>query len=91
MVYQLASKAPPNETPRDKFKRLAVARTSKTIENILTIKSLVNRDLYEYTEKDIEAIHAAITGQVDNVYNAFKRALENPGSRLPKVPTFKLD
>jgi len=63
---------PKNESPRDKFVRLAETRTEKAVNAIDNISSLANPKSYEYTEKDISQIIKALKDSVDNVDKAFK-------------------
>lgn len=49
-----------NETPRDRFRRLATGRTKKVIEKIRVLGHCSNTSLYEYDEKDVKKIFSAI-------------------------------
>lgn len=49
-----------NETRRDKFKRLAEARTNKVIDMVELIGNLSNKSSYDYKEEDVAAIFSAI-------------------------------
>lgn len=48
------------ETPRDKFKRIASARTQKIIDMIQLLGNCSNKYVYEYTEEDLKKIFNAI-------------------------------
>lgn len=48
------------ETKRDRFVRLAEARTNKTIEMIRLIGNLANKNNYDYTDADVQKIFGAI-------------------------------
>ena len=48
------------ETKRDRFVRLAEARTNKTIEMIRLIGNLANKNNYDYTDADGQKIFGAI-------------------------------
>ena len=48
------------ETKRDKFVRLAEARTNKIIKMIELLGNLSNTSTYEFTEEDINSIYERI-------------------------------
>lgn len=48
------------ETPREKFKRVASARTSKIINMLKLLGNCSNKYVYEYTEEDVKKIYNAI-------------------------------
>ena len=48
------------ETKRDRFVRLAEARTNKTIDMIRLISNLSNRNNYDYSDSDVQKIFNAI-------------------------------
>ena len=48
------------ETKRDRFVRLAEARTNKTIEMIRLIGNLATKNNYDYTDADVQKIFGAI-------------------------------
>ncbi|NLL64206.1 MAG: hypothetical protein GX239_00140 [Clostridiaceae bacterium] len=48
------------ETKREKFVRIAEARTNKIISMIQLLGNCSNRAAYDYTEKDVNAIINAI-------------------------------
>jgi hypothetical protein len=54
----------PNETPRDRFLRLAQARTGSALNTIKGIGVLGNKAQYEYTEEDVVKIETALNGGV---------------------------
>lgn len=49
-----------NETKRDKFVRLAEARTNKALDQIKLISNLSDRSTYEYTDDDINKIFTCL-------------------------------
>lgn len=49
-----------NESKRDRFIRLAEARTNKIISMIRLLGNCSNTRIYEYDKKDIQKIFAAI-------------------------------
>jgi len=63
-------KVPENETPRQKFVRLANYRSAKAIQFILSIGSLANSQ-YKYTEDDVEVITTALSDATEALLNRF--------------------
>lgn len=53
-----------NESNREKFVRLAEARTQKIIDTIKLLSNCSNRYVYEYTEKDVEKIFSTIEAEL---------------------------
>ena len=70
-----------NETSRDRFKRLATSRTNEVLKRLKILGNCSNRQVYEYSEKDIEAIFSAIDRKVKEVKTKF---------HFPKEEKFKL-
>ncbi len=70
-----------NETARDRFKRLATLRTNEVLRRLKILGNCANRQAYEYSEKDIEAIFSAIERKVREVKTKF---------HFPKEERFKL-
>ena len=60
-----------NETPEEKFKRVAEARTNAVIHKLRVLGNLSNRQIYSYSEKDINRIFSAINKQVKEVKAKF--------------------
>ncbi len=50
----------PGESTEDRFRRLATARTNEVLKRLKILGNCSNRQLYSYTEKDIEKIFSAI-------------------------------
>ena len=48
------------ETPREKFRRVASARTEKIINMLKLLGNCSNKYVYEYTEEDVKKIYNAI-------------------------------
>lgn len=69
------------ETPRERFKRLAVQRTNAIFKKLKILGNCANRQIYEYTEKDVEKIFSAIEKQVKEIKSKFY---------FPKEEKFKL-
>lgn len=69
---------------RDKFVKLAEARTNNAIKQIKLIGNLSNRGNYSYTESDVDKIHGALQKEVKAMKDRFQNST---GS---SEPTFKL-
>lgn len=52
------------ETKRDKFVRIAEARTNKIIDMVQLLGNCANRAAYDYTDKDVADIFGAIEREV---------------------------
>jgi hypothetical protein len=52
------------ETDRDKFVRLATNRVNNALKAIQLVGNLSNRGNYEYAERDVERIFAAMTAEI---------------------------
>lgn len=59
------------ETKRDKFVRLAEARTNKAIDMIRLISNLSNKNNYEYSEEDVQKIFSTIEKELKNAKAKF--------------------
>lgn len=60
------------ETKREKFVRMAEARTIKIISMVRLLGNCSNRLAYEYSEKDVGKIFAAIESAVADAKKRFK-------------------
>lgn len=60
-----------NETPEERFKRVAVARTNAILNKIRILGNCSNRQIYSYSEEDIEKIFSAINRQLREVRAKF--------------------
>lgn len=54
------------ETKRDKFVRLAEARTNKIIDMIRLLSNCSNKSNYDYTEADVQKIFSTIEKELKN-------------------------
>jgi hypothetical protein len=61
-----------NETPEERFKRLATSRTNAVLDKLRILGNLSNRQLYDYSEEDIDKIFLAINKQVKEIRAKFK-------------------
>ena len=57
---------------REKFIRLAEARTAKAMQSIRVIGNLANRSNYEFTEDDVKKISKALHAEVDSMAARFR-------------------
>jgi hypothetical protein len=69
------------ENQSERFKRLATFRTNEVLRRLKVLSNCANRQIYEYTEKDIEAIFSVIERKVKEVKLKFQ---------FPKEEEFKL-
>ena len=53
-----------NESKRERFVRLAEARTNKIIDMIQLLGNCSNSSAYEYTQQDVDQIFRAIEAEV---------------------------
>lgn len=59
------------ETKRDKFVRLAEARTNKIIDLIRLLGNCSNKSNYDYTDADIQKIFSTIEKELKNTKTKF--------------------
>lgn len=76
-------KVNPDETPRQKFVRLAQLRTGNSIESIRKLALLGNKSQYEYNDDDLLKIETALTGAVSACMGAMRNG-------KPSQSSFKL-
>lgn len=68
------------ESPAERFKRLAVKRVSKAIKAMRAIATLGNKRQYEYTTEQVNKIVDALTDEHEAIQRAFageKRNVES--------------
>lgn len=70
------------ETKRDKFVRLAEARTNKIIDMLQLLGNCSNASAYDYTQQDVEKIFSAIENEVREAKKKFNRIESKKGSRF---------
>lgn len=51
-------------TKRERFEKVAVARTNKIINDLRLLGNCSNKNNYEYSEKDIKKIFSAIESEL---------------------------
>jgi len=69
------------ETPKERFRRLATYRTNEVLKRLKVLGNCSNRQIYEYTEEDINKIFSEIERRVKEVKAQF---------HFPKIKEFKL-
>ena len=74
-------KSPENETKRERFKRLASLRTNEVLRRLKVLGNCANRQVYDYSEKDVNKIFNEITRKIREVRAKF---------HFPKEKEFKL-
>lgn len=70
------------ETKRERFVRLAEARTNKIIDMIQLLGNCSNTSAYEYSQQDIEQIFSAIEFELREAKKKFNRVENKKGSRF---------
>ncbi|MBL7124569.1 MAG: hypothetical protein ISS51_00535 [Dehalococcoidales bacterium] len=60
-----------NETPEERFKRIATLRTNTVLDRIRILGNLSNKKMYSHSEEDIDKIFSAITKQLREVRAKF--------------------
>jgi hypothetical protein len=61
----------PTETPAERFKRRASARTNTVLKKLKILGNCSNRQWYEYSQEDIEKIFSAIEKRVEETRKLF--------------------
>ena len=59
------------ETKRDRFVRLAEARTNKILEMMRLLGNCSSKTNYEYTDEDVKKIYGALEKELKNTKNKF--------------------
>ena len=70
------------ETKRDKFVRLAEARTNKIIDMIQLLGNCSNSGAYDYTQQDVDKIFNAIENELREAKKKFSKVDSKKGSRF---------
>lgn len=73
------------ESKREKFVRLAEARTNKIIDMIQLLGNCSNQNQYEYTQKDVNKIFNAIQAELDAARKRYNKQDKQKDTK------FKLD
>ena len=64
---------------RDRFVRLAEARTSRLLKDIALLSNLSNRTNYSYTEEDVKKIFTVIYNELKGAQVKFETNLKSSG------------
>ncbi|HET8921910.1 MAG TPA: hypothetical protein VFN26_02820 [Candidatus Acidoferrum sp.] len=59
------------ETPEGRFRRLGTARTNEILNRLKILGNCANRQLYAYTEKDVDKIFSVIDRRIKEVRAKF--------------------
>ena len=70
------------ETKREKFVRIAEARTNKIINMILLLGNCSNQSLYEYSQKDVNKIFNTIQTELDEAKKRYSKQDSQKGSKF---------
>ena len=62
------------ESKRDRFVRIAEARTTKIMSMVRLLGNCSNKGVYEYSDKDVAKIFTAIEGAVSDAKKRFRNA-----------------
>ena len=60
-----------NETAEERFRRIATLRTNAVLNRLRILGNLSNRQMYSYSEEDINKIFSAINKQLKEVRAKF--------------------
>ena len=70
------------ETKREKFVRLAEARTNKIIDMLQLLGNCSNLSAYDYTQQDVDKIFSAIEAEVKEAKKKFNKTDTHKSSRF---------
>ena len=70
------------ETKRDKFVRIAEARTNKIIDMLQLLGNCSNANAYDYTQKDVDKIFNAIESEVREAKKKFSKMESKTSTRF---------
>lgn len=70
------------ETKRDKFVRLAEARTNKIIDMLQLLGNCSNTSAYDYTQADVDKIFNAIENEVREAKKKFSKVDSKKSTRF---------
>lgn len=75
-------KSKPVESKREKFVRLAEARTNKIIDTLQLLGNCSNTSVYEYTSDDVDKIFQAIELEVREARKKFTKTEDNKNTKF---------
>ena len=65
-----------NETPEERFRRIAIVRTNAVLDRLRILGNLSNRQMYSYSQEDIKKIFSVINKQIREVRAKFNSRKE---------------
>lgn len=71
-----------SESKRDRFVRLAEARTNKIIDMLQLLGNCANTNTYEYTQQDVNQIFSAIETELREAKKKYQKVESNRTSRF---------
>lgn len=70
------------ETKRERFVRLAEARTNKIIDMLKLLGNCSNSSAYDYTQQDVDKIFSAIEAEVKEAKKKFNKSEAQKSTRF---------
>ncbi len=70
------------ETKREKFVRLAEARTNKIIDMLQLLGNCSNSSAYDYSQEDVDKIFSAIESEVKEAKKKFNKIESKKSTRF---------
>ena len=70
------------ETKREKFVRLAEARTNKIIDMLQLLGNCSNSSVYDYSQEDVDKIFSAIESEVKEARKKFNKIESKKSTRF---------
>ena len=70
------------ESKRERFVRLAEARTNKIIDMIQLLGNCANANTYEYTQQDVDQIYSAIEAELREAKKKYQKVESNRTSKF---------
>lgn len=75
-------KPPENETPEDRFRRLAKSRAQEVMHRIRVLRHCANRSIYHYSDTQVQEIFSALRKELERAEEMFKREEKPPEINL---------
>ena len=70
------------ESKRERFVRLAEARTNKIIDMIQLLGNCANANTYEYTQQDVDQIFSAVEAELREAKKKYQKVESNRTSKF---------
>ena len=70
------------ESKRERFVRLAEARTNKIIDMIQLLGNCANANTYQYTQQDVDQIFSAIEAELREAKKKYQKVESNRTSKF---------